>query len=99
MKRLVGLLLLFSMLAAIPPAALAANYIQDGGNMFSQSARNQATQIIDSLVQRTGKEVLVYTVPSLNGQDASAAADNVFRTQRTNGVLFFMSNQDHKLEI
>jgi uncharacterized protein len=86
-------------LAAVPLQAFAANYIQDNGNMFSQTARNQASTAIDNMVRRTGKEVLVYTVPSLNGQDSSAAADNVFRQNSTNGVLIFASKDDRKLEI
>ncbi len=99
MKRLLAVFGMLAIFASAPLSALAATYIQDNGNMFGQAAKNQATQQIDNLVQRTGKEIVVYTVASLNGQDASAAADNIFRSQRVNGVLFFMSNQDHRLEM
>jgi len=99
MRRVLFLLAVVAALAMAPLQALAATYIQDNGNMFSAGAKNQATQQIDQLLQRTGKEVLVYTVQSLNGQDASAAADNVFRQNGTNGVLLFMSKDDRRLEI
>jgi uncharacterized membrane protein YgcG len=99
MKRVLLFVAMLLALVAAPLNALAATYIQDNGNMFSQNAKNQATQSIDRLVQRTGKEILVYTVPSLNGQDASAAADNIFRQNRADGVLLFMSRDDRKLEI
>jgi uncharacterized protein len=99
MKRLLFIMTVLTALALAPLNALAANYIQDNGNMFSANAKNQASQQIDQLVQRTGKEVLVYTVPSLNGQDPSAAADKVFSQNGTNGVLLFMSKDDRRLEI
>lgn len=91
-------MLLMAIFAA-PLNALAATYITDNGNMFSSGAKNQATSIIDNLVRRTRKEVLVYTVPSLNGQDVTAAADQAFQRNRTNGALIFISKQDKKLDI
>jgi len=99
MKRLLLFLVALVALIAAPLTALAATYIQDNGNMFSSGAKSQATQLIDGLRQRTGKEMLVLTVPSLNGQDAAAAADNAFKQNRVNGVLFFASRDDRKLEI
>ncbi|HLG69675.1 MAG TPA: TPM domain-containing protein [Chloroflexota bacterium] len=99
MKRLAVLAVIFLAMLLAPLNALAATYIQDNGNMFSSGAKNQATQLIDNMVRRTGKEVLVYTVPSLNGQDPSAAADSVFQQNRVNGVLLYMSAQDRRLEI
>ncbi len=99
MKRIFALLALFLALAAAPLQALAANYFQDNANLFSQSAKNQATSAIDDLVKRTGKEILVITVPSLNGQDARTAAENAFRQNRTDGVLFYISRDDRRLEL
>ncbi|HVA24372.1 MAG TPA: TPM domain-containing protein [Chloroflexota bacterium] len=99
MKRLFLFLAALTALLAAPLNAFAATYIQDNGNMFSSGAKNQATQLIDGLRQRTGKDVLVLTVPSLNGQDAATAADNAFRQNRVNGVLFFASRGDRKLEV
>ena len=92
MKRIAVLFAFAIALLAAPLSALAAgNYVQDNGNMFSASAKNQATQLIDNTVRRTGKEILVYTVPALNGQDASTAADNVARQNNLDGVLLYMS--------
>jgi len=84
---------------AVPVLVFAATYIQDTGNMFSQQAKTAAQQQIDGLVQRTGKQILVYTIPALNGRDASQMADDVFSGQKINGVLLFMSAQDRQLEI
>ena len=99
MKRLLLLVAVLVALVATPLNALAATYIQDNANMFSANAKNQAMQAIDGIVKRTSKEVLVYTVPSLNGQDPVAAANNVFRQQQTNGVLIFASRDDRRLEV
>src|SRR5690349_14812115 len=65
MKRVAALVALLLAMASAPITALAATYVQDNGNMFSSGAKNQASQLIDNIVRRTGKEVLVYTVPSL----------------------------------
>jgi uncharacterized membrane protein YgcG len=99
MKRVLALAAALLALIVMPINALAATYIQDNANMFSSGAKNQATQLIDSLQRQTGKEIVVYTVQSLNGQDPSTAADNIFRAQNVNGVLLFMSKQDRRLEI
>jgi uncharacterized membrane protein YgcG len=99
MKRVVVFLAFALALVAAPLQALAATYIQDNANMFTQGAKTQASNAIDDLVRRTNKEILVVTVPSLNGQDPNAAADNVFRQNRVNGVLFFASRDDRRLEI
>ena len=61
-----------------------------------QVPRSQTLKIWDV---RTGKEILVITVPSLSGQDAKAAAENAFRQNRANGVLFYVSREDRKLEL
>ena len=98
MKRALLLLGLVVALLATPLTALAAA-IQDGGSMFSQSAKSQAGQLIDSMQRRTGKQLVVYTVSSLNGQNAGTAARTVFNQQRINGVLFFMSKGDRQLEL
>ncbi|MBV8087940.1 MAG: TPM domain-containing protein [Chloroflexi bacterium] len=99
MTRLLFFMAILAALAVAPLNALAATYIQDNGNMFSANAKSQATQQIDQLVQSTKKEVLVYTVTSLNGQDPSTAADSIFRQNGTNGVLLFMSKNDRQLQI
>ena len=99
MKRVLLFLAALLALAAAPLDAFAATYIQDNGNMFSSGAKNQATQTIDRLAQRTRKEILVLTVPSLNGQDATSAANAAFSQNSVNGVLIFASRQDRRLEI
>src|SRR5690348_3157631 len=99
MKRALLFLVALLALVAAPLNAFAATYIQDNGNMFSSGAKNQATQTIDRLAQRTHKEILVLTVSSLNGQDAASAANAAFSQNRVNGVLIFASRQDRRLEI
>src|SRR5207302_1847373 len=99
MKRLLPVVAVLLALVAAPVSALAANYFQDNANLFSAGAKNQATSAIDDLVRRTGKEVRVITVPSLNGQNARVAAESAFQQNRVDGVLFYVSRDDRKLEL
>jgi uncharacterized membrane protein YgcG len=99
MRRLVLFLAALMALLAAPLSAFAATSIQDNGSMFSSGAKSQAAQLIDGLMQRSGKQIVVVTVPSLNGQDAATAADNAFRQNSVNGVLFFASKTDRRLEV
>ena len=99
MKRAFALVAVLLALIAAPLNALAATYIQDNASMFSNGAKSQATQTIDNLRRQTGREIVVYTVPSLNGQDAQTAAQNAFRQNNVEGALIFASRDDRRLEL
>jgi uncharacterized protein len=96
---LIGALLGLVALLLVGTNVLALDAVQDAGNMFSPQARQTATDKINQIQRDTGKTVLVRTVPSLNGQDVLAAADQVFRQASTNGVLIFAAKADQKLAI
>ena len=80
--------------SALP--AFAASYVQDGGGMFSSSTVASLDSRIDSFHSQTGKEIVVVTVPSLNGQSYQQAADSAFQQQNVNGVLIFIAKNEHK---
>ncbi|HEY1653984.1 MAG TPA: TPM domain-containing protein [Candidatus Tumulicola sp.] len=86
--------LLVALLAPLPAAARA--YVQDGARMFSPSQIEVVDQRIATFNGATGKEVVVVTVPSLNGASLQDAAAKVFSEQAVNGVLIFIARDDRK---
>lgn len=98
-RLLIGALMGVLALLLMGTNVLALDATQDAGNMFSPQARQTATDKINQIQRDTGKTVLVRTVPSLNGQDSLAAADQTFQQANVNGVLIFASKADQKLVI
>jgi uncharacterized membrane protein YgcG len=87
-------LLLALLVSAVP--AFAASFIQDGAQMFSANTVAQLNQSIGQLSGQSGKEVVVVTVPSLNGETVQSAAQQVFSEQRINGVLIFIAKNERR---
>jgi uncharacterized protein len=78
------------------PAAARDTFVQDNAGMFSQSAIAQVNQRIGAFNQATGKEIVVVTVPSLQGQTLQDAAQKAFTQQNVNGVLVFIARDDRR---
>jgi uncharacterized membrane protein YgcG len=81
-------------LGAIPAAA--RDFVQDQAGMFSGATVSQLNQRIGSFNAQTGKEVVVVTVPSLNGSTLNDAAQTAFTQQNVNGVLIFIARDDRR---
>src|SRR5262249_8399825 len=96
MKRLAALAAIVLALAANALPARAAQFVQDGANMFSPATVTQLNTQIGNFNAQTGKEVDVVTVPSLNGETVQNAAQTVFSEQRINGVLIFIAKDERK---
>jgi len=86
--------LLVLLASALP--AVAAAPIQDGAGMFSASTASQLDQEISNFTAQTGKQIVVVTVPSLNGKSLTDAAEAVFQQQNVNGILIFIARDDRK---
>jgi uncharacterized membrane protein YgcG len=96
MNRIYGLLALAIAVLAGTAPALAANFVQDGAAMFSANTVQSLTAQIGAFNAQTGKEIVVITVPSLNGQTVENAAQGVFNEQQINGVMIFIAKDDRK---
>jgi uncharacterized membrane protein YgcG len=94
MKRLSALCAL--MCAAISIPAFAATYVQDGANMLSVNTVSALDQRIGNFNAQTGKEIVVVTVPSLNGTSLADAAHQAFTQHSVNGVLIFIAKDDRR---
>ena len=75
-------------------ASAAGTPIQDGAGMFSSSTVAQLDQEIGNFTAQTGKQIVVVTVPSLNGKPLADAAQATFQQQDVNGVLIFIAKDD-----
>jgi uncharacterized protein len=97
MKRLsLFALAAFAVATTALPASARDTYVQDGASFFSAGTVSSLNQTIGDFNRQTGKEVVVVTVPSLDGETAQAAAEKVFAQQQVNGVLVFLSKAEKK---
>jgi uncharacterized membrane protein YgcG len=86
---------LVAMLASAMLPALARDaYVMDGAGLFSDATVSELNQQIGDFQQQTGKEVVVDTVASLNGQTVQQAAEDAFARLQVNGVLIFMAKAE-----
>jgi uncharacterized protein len=82
--------------ALLPLPAAARDFVQDQAGMFSASTISQLNARISSFNAQTGKEIVVVTVPSLNGTSLQSAASSAFSSQNVNGVLIFIAKTDRR---
>ena len=64
--------------------------------MFTSGTVATLNTTIGDFNHQTGKEVLVVTVPSLDGATPQDAAEKIFAQQQVNGVLIFLSKAEKK---
>ncbi|MFH0925775.1 MAG: TPM domain-containing protein [bacterium] len=81
------------------------NRVNDYAGMISSSTRNRLEAQIKALEESDSTQVVILTIPSLEGE---ALEDYTIRVAQTigigqkkddNGVLFFVSKNDHKIRI
>jgi len=91
-----GAFLSSSIALASAPALARSSYVQDGAGMLSSTTVDQLNTEIGAFNARTGKEVVVVTVPSLNGSTLADAMSQTFRNDAVNGVLIFIAKAERK---
>src|SRR5580658_7506630 len=85
----------FALTAALPAFA-RDSYVHDQAGLFSDATVSSLNQKIGDFAQQTGKEVVVDTVPSLNGQTPQDAAERAFSQMQVNGVLIFLAKAERQ---
>ncbi|MBV8368484.1 MAG: TPM domain-containing protein [Candidatus Eremiobacteraeota bacterium] len=86
--------------ATVAPAfAARSSYVIDDAHLLSSTAVAQIDQQVSNLSAQTGKEVLVVTTPSLNGQTPEAALERSFAQNQVNGVEIFIAQNEHQIRI
>ncbi|MBV8424366.1 MAG: TPM domain-containing protein [Candidatus Eremiobacteraeota bacterium] len=83
----------------LAPAVARDQYVVDNAHLFTPSVVSSTNARISDFAAQTGKEVFVYTTPSLDGATADNAAERVFAQQQVNGVMLFISKSPKKIGV
>jgi uncharacterized protein len=110
-SRLPGLCLPIALLAAFAFVALALTFppltgrVVDSANIIPRAVAERITAKLASLEAKSGIQLVVATVKSLEGDDIEPYANALFRAwklgekQRNNGVLLLVAPNEHKARI
>jgi uncharacterized membrane protein YgcG len=71
-------------------------FVLDGASLFTPTTVQGLDQKIASFNAQTGKEIVVVTVPSLDGKTIQRATEDEFAHEQVNGVLIFMAKAEHQ---
>ena len=111
MRFFPSLSLCLALFGIVSTAALALNFpeltgrVVDQAGVISQDSRADITAKSQALEQRSGIQLVVATVKSLEGGDIETYANQLFRTwklgeaQKNNGVLLLVAPNEHKVRI
>jgi uncharacterized protein len=109
--RLAGLPLAALLLAFAAIVALAIDYptlngrVVDQANVMTAQSRSELEAKLKDLEDKSGIQLVVATVKSLQGTDVETYANGLFRTwklgqaQKNNGVLLLVAPAEHKVRI
>ena len=93
----------FSVSAASWPSPIG--YVSDFAKVIPPDQTQQIDSLLSELEQKTGAQVAVVTIPSLNGADIDSSAADLFKQwgigqkKKDNGVLLVAATEDHKIRI
>lgn len=95
-----SVLVLLVLLALFAPGIAQARVVDEAG-MFSAATISQLDQQIAAIKSSSGRDVLIVTVPSLNGQTVAQAAQRHITgpVENIGGVFVFISKQEKKIDI
>ncbi len=111
LKKIILLELLFfcivsiSCFAIIPPKPFTSIYCQDLANVLTDRTKLKINSISHEINLKTGVQIVVLVVPSLNGINESDYALDVFRTwgignkEKNNGILILLALKERKSRI
>lgn len=112
-KSLPALLLLMLLIGFVHSAAAAATipeytkafYVNDFSGILSDESKDYILNVNLDLHQKTGAQVVVVTMESLNGESLESFATEMFRTygigdrEKNNGILLLVVTGDRELRI
>lgn len=89
----------------IVPEVKPDTYVYDEGNIISNDVNKNINALLDTLESKTTAEVVVVTVPDLNGYSIESYANKLFNTLKIgkksedNGVLLLISRDDKRVRL
>jgi uncharacterized protein len=106
------LAVLFTLLFLLPPAVRAQGdvptlqgRVNDYANLIAPDQKQRIEAQLAQFEQQTGNQVVVLTIPTLNGEDIEGYANRVARAWalgqkgKDNGVLLLVAHQDRKMRV
>ncbi len=87
------------------PDATSDFYVNDFADILSQSTKDYIIEANKDLNAKTGAQIVVTTIDTLDGEDIETYANEMFRSygigdrEKNNGVLFLIVSGDRKLRI
>jgi uncharacterized protein len=90
---------------AAPSFPALTGRVVDGANVIAPEVREQLTQKLESLEDRTTRQLVVVTLPSLQGYDIAdygyqlGRAWGIGQKKQNNGVLFIIAPSERKVRI
>ncbi len=88
--------LVVALAGSLLPAAARDTYVQDGASLLKPATVESLNRSIDDFHRQYGKEVVIVTVPSLDGQPILAVAEKQFAQNQVNGVMLFFAKAEQK---
>jgi uncharacterized protein len=101
----------FAFLCLIVPATAAPNFpaltgrVVDDANILTQQTKQDLTQKLAELEQKTSRQLVVVTLPSLQGYEISdygyqlGRAWGIGQAKLNNGILLIVAPNEHKVRI
>jgi uncharacterized protein len=102
---------IFAFLCVITPALAAPNFpaltgrVVDGANILSAATKDDLTTKLAALEQKTSRQLVVVTIPSLQGYEISdygyqlGRAWGIGQAKLNNGILLIVAPTEHKVRI
>lgn len=87
------------------PALQSSIYVYDDAGILDSDTESQTNTILAELKVKTGAQVFVITIPSLNGSTIAEYANELFNTigigdkERNDGVLLLISSVDSRVRL
>lgn len=87
------------------PALQSSTYVYDDAGILDSDTESQTNTILAELKVKTGAQVFVITIPSLNGSTIEEYANELFYTigigdkERNDGVLLLISSGDARVRL
>ena len=88
--------LVVTLAGSMLPALARDSYVVDGAAMLKPATVESLNRSIDDFHRQYGKEVVVVTVPTLDGQTATVVTEKQFAQQQVNGAMLFFAKAEKK---
>lgn len=105
MKKIIFLLLIFTISFSSFSMPKAYNYVNDFSNVIDDNVEKELNDISKNIKEKTGAEISVAVVESLDGKSVEEFSNELFRNwaigdkEKNNGVLLLVSTGDRKIRI